>query len=385
MTAATIPKGSTKGVPKGSTKGVPKGSAKGIPPGSIIGILGGGQLGRMTALAASRLGYKTHVFCQDPDEPGAQVAAATTLAPFTDRSALTDFARSIQVATFEFENIPLAPVRDLARLVAVRPGPRALEIAQDRLKEKDFVTAQGIATTAYGGVGSEAELGAALASIGTPAVLKTVRLGYDGKGQVKIDAAIRPEQAWRALGAEIGILEAFVDFEREISVIVARGVDGRTESYVPVENRHVHHILDTTIAPADLPSATASQARAIAETLAHALDLVGLLAVEMFVAGDGRLLVNELAPRPHNSGHWTIDACLTSQFEQLVRAICGLPLGSPERHSDAVMTNLIGDQAGRWPEILADPTAKLHLYGKREARPGRKMGHVTRLRPRSDR
>lgn len=350
-----------------------------IAPGSTIGIIGGGQLGRMTALAAAALGYRVHIFCPEPDSPAAQVAAAATVADYEDETALAAFAKSVDVATYEFENIPHPGIAALARLVPVHPGPEVLRLTQDRVQEKAFLNRIGIATAPWRAVAGRHELETALAAVGTPAVLKTTRLGYDGKGQTTIKAAGECDQAWAALGGAVGVLEGFVPFDCEISVIVARGRDGAIQSYVPVENWHKHHILDRTIVPAHLPPALNAEAEAVARKVAQALDLVGLVAVEMFVTPDGRILVNELAPRPHNSGHWTIDACLISQYEQLVRAICGLPLGNPERHSDAVMTNLIGDDVRAWPEILKDPETRLHLYGKTDIRPGRKMGHVTRL------
>lgn len=353
-----------------------------LPPGSTIGILGGGQLGRMTALAAARLGYRTHVFATEVDAPAVQVSTAATIASFADPAAVAAFAAAIDVATCEFENVPAAALRRVAAKRPVLPRPEVLEIVQDRLREKNFLRSVGAATTEFRAVADPAELAAAATALGTPAVLKTVRLGYDGKGQVLLTAELNPEEAWRRMGAAQGILEGFVDFRCEVSVIVARGADGAMEVYPPVENRHVNHILDTTIAPATLAPETAAEAVAVARHIAEQLDLVGVLAVEMFVTQSGAILVNELAARPHNSGHWTIDACVTSQFEQLVRAICGLPLGSTERHSDAVMTNLIGRDVTKWREALDDPTAKLHLYGKTKTRPGRKMGHVTRLIPR---
>jgi len=352
-------------------------------PGSTIGILGGGQLGRMTAMAAARLGYRTHVFASEPDAPAAQVAAAATIAPFSDAAAVARFAAAIDVATFEFENIPSAAVRQVAAERLVSPRPEILEITQDRLREKNFLREIGIATTDYREIAGPDALAEAARELGVLAILKTVRLGYDGKGQVPITAETKPEEAWRQMGGTLGILEGFVDFRCEISVVLARAADGAIAVYPPVENRHVNHILDTTIAPASLPAETLAEAEAIARRVAERLELIGVLAVEMFVTKAGALLVNELAPRPHNSGHWTIDACMTSQFEQLVRAISGLPLGSTERHADAVMTNLIGRDVERWREALDDPQAKLHLYGKSRVRPGRKMGHVTRLLPRS--
>ncbi|HLI13535.1 MAG TPA: 5-(carboxyamino)imidazole ribonucleotide synthase [Alphaproteobacteria bacterium] len=353
-----------------------------LPPGSRIGILGGGQLGRMTALAAARLGYRCHVFCPGEDEPALQVVPARTIAPYDDPAALDRFAAAIDVATFEFENIPAASVERLQGRVPVRPGWRALHLTQNRLREKDFLRSIGVGTADYREVTDSAALARAVGEIGRPAILKSAMFGYDGKGQV----AIRPEtdldEAWHAMGAALGILESFVDFAAEISVIVARGLDGGIAAYDPVENRHVNHILDTTTAPARIEARLLAEAATMARHIAESLELVGLVAVEMFVTKEERLLVNELAPRPHNSGHWTIDACATSQFEQLVRAICGLPLGATERHADAVMTNLIGDAVNDWHKFLAEPGARLHLYGKAQARPGRKMGHVTRLSPR---
>jgi 5-(carboxyamino)imidazole ribonucleotide synthase len=354
-----------------------------IAPGATIGILGGGQLGRMTALAAARLGYRCHVLTPEADAPAAQVASRTTRAAFDDRSALAAFARGVDVATYEFENIPADGVAYLAQLVPVRPKPDILATCQDRLQEKDFLNGIGVATARYQEVNDPQGLARAVRDIGRPAVLKTARLGYDGKGQTMIRPETDLDQAWAALGGHRGILESFVDFAQEISVIVARGLDGTHATYVPVENQHRHHILDQTLAPARLAPQLSMKAEAIAVHIAQQLDLVGVLAVEMFVDRAPSVLVNELAPRPHNSGHWTIDACVTSQFEQLVRAICGLPLGSPERHSDAIMKNLIGDEVNQWPELLKDPGAKLHLYGKAEPRPGRKMGHVTRITPRA--
>ncbi|MGQ0677509.1 MAG: 5-(carboxyamino)imidazole ribonucleotide synthase [Rhodospirillales bacterium] len=358
-----------------------------LPPGGTIGIFGGGQLGRMTAMAAARLGYRCHVVTPERDSPCAQVAAAATVAEFDDRAALDRFAAAVGVVTAEFENVTAASLARLARRVPVRPGPAVLAIAQDRLKEKAFCNAAGAPTTRFLPVRGPGDVARALKELGAPVVLKTARLGYDGKGQVKVEKTSDPAAAFKAMGAGAestgGIAEAWVDYRMEISVIVARGLDGTTAAYPAVENRHKHHILDETFAPAAIEPKLAGEAERIALGLAAKLDLVGLLAVEMFVTGDGRVLVNELAPRPHNSGHWTIDACITSQFEQCVRAVCGLPLGSVERHSDAAMKNLIGDDARAWAEILKDPAAKLHLYGKAEARPGRKMGHVTRLKPRS--
>lgn len=354
-----------------------------LPPGATIGILGGGQLGRMTALAAANLGYRCHIFCQSADEPAAQVAAQTTLAAFTDSDAISAFAQAVDVATLEFENVPIVTLERIAGITPVYPAPSVQAVAQNRLKEKTFANELGIATAPFRAVSSVADLRSAIAEIGTPSVLKTVRMGYDGKGQVAIRTDTDPEVAWAESGAGPdtggGILEGFVDFDCEISVIVARGTDGDSEAYFPVENRHANHILDETIAPADVSATTIQRANEIAIGLAEGLDVVGLLAIEMFVTSSGEVLVNEIAPRPHNSGHWTMDACRTGQFEQLVRAICGLPLGDASRRCDAVMKNLIGDAVDNWADYLTDPRARLHLYGKSETRPGRKMGHVNFL------
>jgi 5-(carboxyamino)imidazole ribonucleotide synthase len=356
-----------------------------LMPGSTIGILGGGQLGRMTALAAARLGYRTHVFAGEDDAPAAQVSSAATIAPFSDASAVARFAAAVDVATCEFENVPAAAVRRVAAKRPVLPMPAIIETTQHRLREKDFLLSIGVATTEYREIPGPEALPAASRELGLPAILKTVRFGYDGKGQVMLTRETGPAEAWHRMGGTLGILESFVDFACEISVIVARGHDGSIAAYPAVENRHRNHILHTTLAPATVAPETAAEADAIARHIAERFDLVGLLAVEMFVTRDGKILVNELAARPHNSGHWTIDACLTSQFEQLVRAICSLPLGSTERHSDAVMTNLIGRDVAKWRAALDEPGAKLHLYGKNTIRPGRKMGHVTKLLPRTGR
>ena len=352
-----------------------------IAPGATIGILGGGQLGRMLALAAAELGYRSHIFCPDDDSPASQVAARTTVAAYDDQAALARFAAAVDVVTFEFENVPAATVALLARIVPVRPGADVLRITQDRLTEKDFVRTCGAGTAPYAAISAAADIDAAVRAVGQRGVLKTRRFGYDGKGQRMVNGAAEAAVAWAELGQGECVLEGFVDFACEISVLVARGLDGAIAAYIPVENRHAHHILDRTIAPARIAPDVAAAADRVARGIADRLGITGLLAVEMFVTRDGAVLVNELAPRVHNSGHWTMEACVTSQFEQLVRAVCALPLGSPERHSNAVMQNLIGDDVLRWPTLLADPANKLHLYGKAEARPGRKMGHVTRLFP----
>lgn len=349
-------------------------------PGATIGIMGGGQLGRMTALAAARLGYRCHVYCPDADSPAAQVTSAATVAPYDDEAALQRFADAVDVVTFEFENIPDSAAEFLATRKPTRPKPFVLHICQQRLREKDFLSLNGVPVTRYLPVPDQESLEEAVRRLGLPAILKSAQFGYDGKGQVRLTAESNLGEAWTRMGGPLGILEAEVDFALEVSVIVARGIDGQVALYPPVENRHRHHILDETIAPADLRPETIADAERIARNIAGAFNLVGLLGVEMFVTKSGKVLVNELAPRPHNSGHWTMDACVTSQFEQFVRAVCGLPLGSTAHHAPAVMKNLIGDDVKAWREILADPQAKLHLYGKAEARPGRKMGHVTKVK-----
>jgi len=346
-----------------------------------VGILGGGQLGRMLALAAAELGLNCHVYCPEADSPAFAVSAAHTRAAYDDRAALAAFAAAVNVVTLEFENIPLATLDFLAERVTVAPGVKSLAVSQDRLSEKDLMGELGIAVPAYAAVSSQSEIYSALARTGRPAILKTRRMGYDGKGQ----AVIRPGDdlvtAWKAIGEVPAILEALVPFEREISVVLARGSDSAMRAFDIAENRHANGILATTTIPANVSPELAAQAVGIAERIAVALGHIGVLAVEMFVLPGETLLVNEIAPRVHNSGHWTTDGCLTSQFEQHIRAVAGWPLGDTERHSDVTMENLIGTDAGRWREILAEPGARLHLYGKAEARPGRKMGHVNRVTP----
>ena len=354
-----------------------------LSPGATSGILGSGQLGRMAALAAAPLGYRCHVYGPEAGAPANQVCDAATVAAYDDTAALTQFAEAVDVVTFEFENIPLSTVEVLAAKVPLRPSAAVLSICQHRLREKDFCNSVSVPTTDYRAAEDVESLTAAVQTIGRPCILKSAELGYDGKGQVRITAETDLAEAWAAMRGHaaqaIGVVEAIVEFRMEISVIVARSADGSLRSYVPVENRHKNHILDETIAPANLPADLSDRAEAIARHLAKEIGLVGLLAVEMFVTHDDKILVNEMAPRPHNSGHWTLDACITSQFEQFIRAVAGLPLGSTERLCDAVMKNLLGDEADDWLKILQDPGNKLHLYGKAEARPGRKMGHVTRL------
>jgi len=354
-----------------------------LPPGSIIGILGGGQLGRMSALAAARLGYACHVFAPEADSPGMQVAAHRTVAAYEDRAALVRFAASVAVVTFEFENVPAAALEALAGLVPCRPGLAALATCQDRAAEKAFLGRIGVPVAPWRLVKSESDLAAAVAELGLPAVLKTTRLGYDGRGQAVLREAADLAPAFARLAPKPLILEAFVPFAAEISAIAARGADGAVAVFDPAENRHAHHILDLSFAPARVPEAVAEAARAHVAAVAEGLDLVGLVALEMFLLPDGRLVGNEIAPRPHNSGHWTMDACAASQFEQHIRAVAGLPLAAPDRHHDAVMRNLIGPEGlDAWPRLLRMAGVVPHLYGKAEARPGRKMGHANRLLPR---
>jgi 5-(carboxyamino)imidazole ribonucleotide synthase len=350
-----------------------------LPPGSTIGIVGGGQLGRMSAMAAARLGYKCRVLTQEPDGPAAQVCAAT-IGAYDDPAALRAFADAVDVVTFEFENVSAAGLDLLASLRPVRPAPAVLRVSQDRVTEKSLINAAGIGTAYWLPVSVFVDLARGAAQLGLPAVLKTTRLGYDGRGQMVLRTAEDLAVAWERLSPRPLILESFVDFACEISVIVARSADGALAVFDPVENRHRDHILDLTLAPAQVSETVAAEARDVAGRLAHSLHLVGLLAVEMFLGADGALLVNELAPRPHNSGHWTIDACPASQFDMHIRAVAGLPLPPAVRHADAVMKNLVGpDFLDQWQAILASPGLIPHLYGKAEARPGRKMGHVTRL------
>ncbi|MBI2718930.1 MAG: 5-(carboxyamino)imidazole ribonucleotide synthase [Rhizobiales bacterium] len=352
-----------------------------LPPGSTIGILGSGQLGRMTALAAARLGLGCHIYAPERNSPAFQVAAAHTVSTYDDLAALARFARTVDVVTYEFENVPAATAAFFEGKVALAPGARALAVAQDRVDEKSFIASLGITVAPFAAVTDEENLAMAVAKLGRPAILKTRRLGYDGKGQVKIDTATDLAAAFAAIGKAPAILEGYVSFDKEISVIAARGWDGEVAVYDVPENVHRHHILHTSTVPARISAAITEEARELGRRIAAALDYVGVIGVEMFVGAQG-LLVNEFAPRVHNSGHWTMDACLVSQFEQHVRAICGWPLGDPSRHSDAVMTNLLGDDAALWARLAAEPYAGLHLYGKTEARPGRKMGHINRLTPR---
>ncbi len=363
-----------------------------LPRHATIGIMGGGQLGRMLAMAAAARGYRSHIFTPDQHSPASQVAWQTTVAAYDDETALRTFAESVAVVTFEFENVPPAALELLASHTAVHPDPAILKTTRHRLREKEMIQAQDIVTAPFAAVRTLEELHAALAAIGTPAVLKTCELGYDGKGQVKIEASELPSpdergnelaRLWHSLNTSDTILEGWVDFEREISVIVARNAQGQTRCYEPSHNIHRAHILHRTLVPAGISAEIAHNAQTIAGTLVEALNLVGILAVEMFLKADGTLLVNELAPRPHNSGHWTIEAAATSQFEQQIRAICGHALGDTRTLCPAEMINLIGEDIALYAGYASDPAAHVHLYGKAEARPGRKMGHVTRLSPAS--
>lgn len=353
-----------------------------LKPGDTIGILGGGQLARMIALAAAPLGLKTHIYAPEAGSPAFDVASAHTLAAYDDLDSLSAFARAVDVVTYEFENVPVDTAAFLALIVPVHPGARALGITQDRLDEKTFVSRLGIETAPFAEVNDEAGLVAALETIGRPAVLKTRRFGYDGKGQVIIREGDDPAAAFAAIGRHPAILEGFVPFEREVSVVAARTEDGRFAAYEVTENEHRHHILHRSTVPANVTPAVEAVSAEIARRIGEALGYVGVFAVEMFlvvVDGAQGVIVNEIAPRVHNSGHWTLDGAVTSQFEQHVRAIAGWPLGAVERYGRVEMTNLIGDEADTWLEVLGEPGAHLHLYGKAEARPGRKMGHVTRI------
>jgi 5-(carboxyamino)imidazole ribonucleotide synthase len=353
-----------------------------LKPGDTIGILGGGQLGRMLATAAARLGLRCRVFSPDPDSPAFDVVMDATCAEYADVEALELFAADVDVITYEFENVPAASAMILAARRPVLPNRKILETTQDRLAEKDFVRQLDIGTADYADVSSVASLRAAIARIGLPAVLKTRRFGYDGKGQSIIREGDDPERIWEDLATKSAILEAFIPFEREISVIAARSAGGQVECFDVTENEHADHILKTSRAPAAISDALAAQARGIAEKIATALNYVGVLAVELFVvAGDGdpKILVNEIAPRVHNSGHWTLDGASISQFEQHIRAIAGWPLGKPVRHGPVTMTNLIGDEINDYERWLTVPGATVHLYGKGAPRPGRKMGHVTQV------
>jgi 5-(carboxyamino)imidazole ribonucleotide synthase len=354
-----------------------------IPPGATVGVLGSGQLGRMFAIAARRMGYRVHTLSPDDDTPTGQIADREVQAAYDDLDAVRDFARAVDVVTFEFENVSAAAAEAAAEHAPVRPGGQVLHTTQNRLREKGFLRQAGFPAAPFAAVRSAEELERAVAEIGTPAVLKTAGWGYDGKGQAKIAAPGEAAAAWASLGTGEAILEAFVDFEREVSVVAARGLDGAFAHFGVLANDHRNHILDVSVAPAPVAPAVERDAVEIARGILEGLEVVGVLCVEMFLTRKGELLVNELAPRPHNSGHLTFDACVTSQFEQQLRAICGLPLGATELLRPAAMANLLGDlwRDGEpdWAAACRFPEVKLHLYGKATPRPGRKMGHLTAL------
>ena len=351
-----------------------------MPPGSTIGILGGGQLGRMLAMAAAQLGYRCHIYAPPGDNVASDVAAETTIAPWDDVDALTAFARSCDVITYEFENVPVAPLRAIEAIAPIRPGLTALEVAQDRVAEKSLAREHGGTTAPFAVAAREDEVAAALATTGTPAILKTIRMGYDGKGQARVDGEFDPALLWAELGAQPLIAEGFVTFDVEFSVILARGVDGVIRYWDSPKNRHDDGILALSSLPAgSVIEAQVPAARALAASIAEALDYVGVLTLEFFATEAGPVF-NEMAPRVHNSGHWTIEGAVASQFENHIRAVCGLPLGDTALTAPRVeMDNLIGGDADRWHELLSDPAAHVHFYGKAEARAGRKIGHVTRL------
>jgi len=352
-----------------------------LRPGAVIGILGGGQLGRMLAVAAARLGYRTHVYEPGAAPPAADVVHRVTTAGYGDAAALTAFAGAVDVITYEFENVPTAALDLLESLKPIHPNRRALAISQDRLAEKAFLNGIGLATAPYAAVATAEDLAAALARIGCPSILKTTRLGYDGKGQARIKSAACSAAALAAMQGAPAVLEGFIPFTHEVSVIAARASDGSVACYDPGENGHRDGILHTTTVPARLTPGQRSDAILAAARILNALDYVGVLGVELFVTPEG-LIVNEIAPRVHNSGHWTQNGCAVDQFEQHIRAISGWPLGDGGRHSDVTMENLIGDDIARIPRIARERNAALHLYGKADARPGRKMGHVNRIAPR---
>ena len=353
-----------------------------LPPNATIGLVGGGQLGRMSALAAARLGYRCHILTREDDSPASQVSAATTISDYSDPVSLSRFAEAVDVISFEFENVSAEGLDLLASIKPVRPSPAVLRISQDRIAEKSFLNRAGVRTTDWASVESADELREAAERLGFPGVVKTTRYGYDGKGQARLHGLDQVQDAFDTLSPKPLIYERLVDFACEVSVIVARGANEETRCFDLTENRHRNGILDLSLAPARVSAEIAAEALRIARRVAEALDLVGVLAVEMFVDRDGRVLANEIAPRPHNSGHWTIDGCPASQFDLHIRAVAGLPLASVERHSDAVMKNLVGPEGmALWAEALRQPDLIPHLYGKAEARPGRKMGHVTRLFP----
>ncbi len=359
-----------------------------ILPGASIGILGSGQLGRMFAIAARRMGYRVQVLSPEFDTPAGQVADVEVVASYEDLDTVKDFARHVDVVTFEFENVPLATTITAEKFCPVRPGGRVLHTTQNRVREKTFLATNGFPVAPFQVVRSAAELSSAVAAFGLPIVLKMADWGYDGKGQIRLTSSDDAATAWARLKAPEGILEKFVDFEAELSVVGARGLDGEVRLFDPIENRHENHILDVSVSPARIPVNVAQEARAIAHAVLESLDVVGVMCIEFFLTRTGRLLINELAPRPHNSGHLTIGSHVTCQFEQQVRAVCGLPLGSTRQTIPSAMANLLGDLWSRgslnWGNVCLDPDVKLHLYGKFVARPGRKMGHLTAVADSAD-
>ncbi len=358
---------------------------KAILPGAAVGVLGSGQLGRMFAIAARRMGYRVHTFSPDADTPTGQVADLEVIAPYDDLDAVSRFAAGVSVVTFEFENVPAPTAEAAAKHAPVRPRGEVLHTSQHRIREKTFLTKAGLPLTPFRTVTTADELRRAVADLGCPAILKTADFGYDGKGQVRVTSPEQAAGAWASIGNVPAVLEAFILFEKEISVVAARGADGAYADWGVIENRHHNHILDISVAPAAVSEGVLREAREIARAVLEALDVVGVLCVEFFVEQGGRLMINELAPRPHNSGHLTFDASVTSQFEQQLRAVCGLPLGSTELLRPAAMANLLGDlwQDGEpdWVAACSHPDVKLHLYGKLAPRAGRKMGHLTALAP----
>jgi 5-(carboxyamino)imidazole ribonucleotide synthase len=357
------------------------GQAQVVAPGAALGVLGGGQLGRMFALAARRMGYRVHSFSPEDDSPAGQIADVEITAAYEDLDALRAFARGVQVVTFEFENVPIDAIDAVEAFTPVRPSAVALHTAQQRAREKTFLADRGVPTAPFFAATSLDELWVAVARVGTPAVVKTAAFGYDGKGQHKVTTPADVEHIWTAIGHQEAVVEKFVSLQAEISVVAARGFDGTIVQYQPFENRHRNHILDLTTVPAAIPPAIANQASEITRTILEELQYVGVLCVEFFLSTEGELLVNELAPRPHNSAHLTFDFAVTSQFEQQVRAVCGLPLGSPEIPRPSAMANLLGDLwvdgEPNWAAACRFPDVKLHLYGKTNPRPGRKMGHLS--------
>jgi 5-(carboxyamino)imidazole ribonucleotide synthase len=358
-------------------------SARPILPGATLGVLGSGQLGRMFAMAARRMGYRVHVLSPDSDTPTGQVADVEITAEYADLDAIRRFARGVDVVTFEFENVPAATAQAAADFAPVRPAGSVLHVAQQRAREKRYLAEHGFPVTPFAWIRTDDDLEKAVAGPGVPGVLKTASFGYDGKGQAKVATAGELTSAWAAMGRPEAVLERYIHFEREVSVVAARGVDGWAVSYGVIENVHANHILDVSVLPADVSPDVERRAAEIARGVLESLDVVGVLCVEFFLTADGELLINELAPRPHNSGHLTIDGCMTSQFEQQVRAICGLPPGSTELLRPAAMANLLGDLwlegEPNWAAACALPGVHLHLYGKTTPKPGRKMGHLTAL------